>query len=125
MKTGRPPVENPKNIKYSIRLDEQTEQELTAYCKRSGITKGEAIRTAIKALLMKATEATHDGVIYLDDLVSEDIEENSRQRLDTLWDKVRGDLLGRRLEGCPIAQGTLMKVSTDCKDPGEIGGDSE
>lgn len=60
MKTGRPPVENPKNVKYSIRLDEQTEQELTAYCKRIGITKGEAIRMAIKALLMNVSTYCND-----------------------------------------------------------------
>lgn len=66
---------------------------------------------SIDGALTGSTEATPDGVIYLDDLVSDDMEANSRSRLDTLWDKVRGDLLGRRLEGCPIvAQGTRYSL---------------
>lgn len=66
---------------------------------------------SIDGALTGSTEATPDGVIYLDDLVGDDMEANSRQRLDTLWDKVRGDLLGRRLEGCPIvAQGTRYSL---------------
>lgn len=66
---------------------------------------------SIDGALTGSTEATPDGVIYLDDLVSDDMEANSRPRLDTLWDKVRGDLLGRRLEGCPIvAQGTRYSL---------------
>ena len=66
---------------------------------------------SIDGALTGSTEATRDGVMYLDDLVSDDIEANNRNRLDTLWDKVRGDLLGRRLEGCPIiAQGTRYSL---------------
>ena len=51
MRTGRPPVEKPKSVKYSIRLDEQMEAKLLMYCNRHGITKGEAIRMAIEAML--------------------------------------------------------------------------
>lgn len=66
---------------------------------------------SIDGALTGSTEATPDGVLYLDDLVSDELEANSRVRLDTLWDKVRGDLLGRRLEGCPIvAQGTRYSL---------------
>jgi len=66
---------------------------------------------SIDGALTGSTEATPDGVLYVDDLVSDELEANSRQRLDTLWDKVRGDLLGRRLEGCPIvAQGTRYSL---------------
>lgn len=66
---------------------------------------------SIDGALTGSTEATPGGVMYIDDLVSDDMEANSRQRLDTLWDKVRGDLLGRRLEGCPIvAQGTRYSL---------------
>lgn len=66
---------------------------------------------SIDGALTGSTEATPDGVMYIDDLVSDELEANSRQRLDTLWDKVRGDLLGRRLEGCPIvAQGTRYSL---------------
>jgi len=66
---------------------------------------------SIDGALTGSTEATANGVMYLDDLVSDELEANSRQRLDTLWDKVRGDLLGRRLEGCPIvSQGTRYSL---------------
>lgn len=58
-----------------------------------------------------STEATPDGVIYLDDCVKNEEEAVNRERLDFLWDKVRGDILGRRLEGCPIiAQGTRYSL---------------
>lgn len=66
---------------------------------------------SIDGALTGSTEATPDGMLYLDDLVSDEVEANNRGRLDTLWDKVRGDLLGRRLEGCPIiAQGTRYSL---------------
>lgn len=66
---------------------------------------------SIDGALTGSTEATPDGVMYIDDMVGDDMEANSRQRLDTLWDKIRGDLLGRRLEGCPIiAQGTRYSL---------------
>lgn len=66
---------------------------------------------SIDGALTGSTEATPAGVLYLDDLVSDEVEANNRNRLDTLWDKVRGDLLGRRLEGCPIvAQGTRYSL---------------
>lgn len=66
---------------------------------------------SIDGALTGSTEATPSGVLYLDDLVSDDVEANNRARLDTLWDKVRGDLLGRRIEGCPIvAQGTRYSL---------------
>ena len=48
---GRPKVENPKNIRYSIRLDAQTEAKLKKHCEENGITKGEAIRKGIDLLL--------------------------------------------------------------------------
>ena len=66
---------------------------------------------SIDGALTGSTESTPNGVMYLDDLVSDELEANNRNRLDTLWDKVRGDLLGRRLEGCPIvAQGTRYSL---------------
>ena len=58
-----------------------------------------------------STEATPDGLIYLDDCVKNEEEAINRDRLDFLWDKIRGDILGRRLEGCPIvAQGTRYSL---------------
>lgn len=50
---GRPPKkeEERKSIKYSIRLDIETEKRLVAYCEENGITKGQAIRQALILLL--------------------------------------------------------------------------
>lgn len=50
-RTGRPKAENPKAIRYSIRLDEDTERRLREYCEAHSITKGEAIRKGIHMLL--------------------------------------------------------------------------
>lgn len=52
-RTGRPKAENPKDIRFSIRLDAETDKLLSDYCKKHGITKGEAIRKGIHLLLMK------------------------------------------------------------------------
>ena len=50
-KVGRPKAENPKDIRYSVRLDAETEIKLQKYCEEHGITKGEAIRRGIHLLL--------------------------------------------------------------------------
>ena len=50
-RTGRPKADNPKNIRYSICIDSDTETRLQDYCLRFGVTKGEAIREAILLLL--------------------------------------------------------------------------
>lgn len=50
-KTGRPKAERPKAIRYSIRLDKETEELLQAYCEKNKITRGEAVRKAIEQLL--------------------------------------------------------------------------
>jgi len=52
-KMGRPKAEKPKNIRYSIRLDAETEDRLIAYSQKHNITKGEAIRKGIELLLSK------------------------------------------------------------------------
>lgn len=52
-KTGRPKAENPKDIRYSVRLDTETEKKLQNYCDVHGITKGEAIRRGIHLLLQQ------------------------------------------------------------------------
>ena len=54
---GRPFSENPKSIKYSIRMDAETEQKLQAYCERHNITKGEAIRRSLDLLFENEQEA--------------------------------------------------------------------
>lgn len=50
-RTGRPKVQNPKNIRYSVCLDAKTEEKLGEYCEKHQITKGEAIRKGIEMLL--------------------------------------------------------------------------
>lgn len=52
-KMGRPKVDKPKDIRYSIRIDQETEKRLVEYCEKKGITKGEAIRQGIHLLLGK------------------------------------------------------------------------
>jgi len=52
-RTGRPKVEKPKDIRYSIRLDIETEARLENYCADNGITKAEAIRRGIQLLLSR------------------------------------------------------------------------
>lgn len=53
-RTGRPRADNPKEIRYSIRLDEKMEERLQEYCAENSITKGEAIRRGINLLFKKA-----------------------------------------------------------------------
>jgi len=53
---GRPFSDNPKSIKYSIRIDADTEKRLNAYCEDHGIKKGEAIRRAIVKMLNSDSE---------------------------------------------------------------------
>jgi predicted DNA-binding protein len=50
-KVGRPQADNPKSIKYSIRLDSMTEERLKEYCEKHSMSKGEAIRQGIELLL--------------------------------------------------------------------------
>lgn len=50
---GRPKAEKPKANRFSIRLDDETEQKLEKYCEELQITKGEAIRQGIHLLLAK------------------------------------------------------------------------
>jgi predicted DNA-binding protein len=51
MKTGRPRADNPKNCRFSIRLDATTEKALSDYCKRTNQTKGEVIRQVLEKTL--------------------------------------------------------------------------
>lgn len=54
---GRPKSQNPKEIRFSIRLDEKTDRKLSTYCKDQDLSKGEAIRRAIDLLLNSKSEA--------------------------------------------------------------------
>ncbi len=48
---GRPKVDNPINIRTSVRFDKETDDKLNQYCIGHGITKGEAIRKGVHLLL--------------------------------------------------------------------------
>ena len=50
-KVGRPKVEKPKIIRYSVRLDIEIEEKLKQYCKNNRNTKGEDIRQGLDLLL--------------------------------------------------------------------------
>ena len=52
-KVGRPKADNPKDIRFSIRLDADLSDRLNKYCEQNNITKGEAIRTALHLLFEK------------------------------------------------------------------------
>lgn len=45
---GRPSVDNPKDIRFSIRIDEETNEQLEILCETYKVTKGEMIRRAIQ-----------------------------------------------------------------------------
>lgn len=55
-RTGRPKVTSPKYIRFSIRIDEETNCKLEAYCESKKITKGEAVRRGVCMLLDKKNE---------------------------------------------------------------------
>lgn len=46
---GRP-TDNPKAYKITVRLDEEANATLQAYCEQEGIEKGEAVRRGLKKL---------------------------------------------------------------------------
>ncbi len=50
-KPGRPRLENPINIKTTVRLDALTDKQLLEYCAKKGVSKGKAIRRGIIMLL--------------------------------------------------------------------------
>lgn len=50
-RTGRPKVDEPKDIRFSIRIDNDTNKKLDDYCEENSITKAEAIRQGIHLLL--------------------------------------------------------------------------
>ena len=48
---GRPKSDKPKSVRYSVRLDQDTEYRLKMYCELHAITRMEAIRRGIDKLL--------------------------------------------------------------------------
>ncbi len=47
-RTGRPPVENPKDIQLKIRADKKTIEDLEACCKALHTTKSDVVRLGIQ-----------------------------------------------------------------------------
>ncbi len=52
-RTGRPKASNPKRNDIKVRLDDDTNRRLNAYCKVHKIKRAEAIRKGINLLLDK------------------------------------------------------------------------
>lgn len=50
-RTGRPKSENPKDIRFSVRMDADTFTKLQERCQKESITVAQAIRTAIHQFL--------------------------------------------------------------------------
>ncbi len=50
-RTGRPKIANPKNIELKLRLDQDMNDKLLAYCKKHGIVRTEVIRQGIRLIL--------------------------------------------------------------------------
>ena len=49
-KIGRPPAENPKSERITVRIDRETSDILQRYCERNEVDKAEAVRRGIKKL---------------------------------------------------------------------------
>lgn len=48
-KKGRPKTDNPKNVRFTIRINADTENKLEKYCEENKVSKGEAIRRAVSS----------------------------------------------------------------------------
>lgn len=49
-RTGRPPIDNPKGKRITVRIDDETSNILNKYCKQENIERAEAVRKGIKKL---------------------------------------------------------------------------
>ena len=65
---------------------------------------------SIDGSLTGNTEANAGGVLYGDDFVANEEESTSRDRLDVLYNKITGDLLGRWLGGPIVFFGTRYSL---------------
>lgn len=50
-RTGRPKVDNPKNIDIKVRIDKTTNEQLLKYCQENKISRAEAIRQGIHLII--------------------------------------------------------------------------
>ena len=49
-RTGRPPADNPKNVRVELRLSEEEGNMLEYCCKEIGMTKTDVIRKGIRSV---------------------------------------------------------------------------
>ena len=47
---GRPPVEEPKNVKVGFRVSEAERNRLFEYCKKMGLTQSQVLKEALELL---------------------------------------------------------------------------
>lgn len=47
---GRPPIDNPKSERITVRLDSECSKILREYCEKNGKDRAEAIRDGIRKL---------------------------------------------------------------------------
>ena len=52
-RVGRPPSENPKNLRIDIRLTKEEMEILDVYCKKMGVSRPQGLRDGIKLLPTK------------------------------------------------------------------------
>ena len=50
-RTGRPPTQDPKSNRITVRFNTELYQKLDIYCKKAEIEKAEAVRIAVKKML--------------------------------------------------------------------------
>lgn len=51
--TGRPKVDNPVNVRFSVCVDKDTADNLNDYCARENVTKSVAVRRGLALLFGK------------------------------------------------------------------------
>lgn len=49
-RTGRPPIDNPKSERITVRIDKEHSEILNDYCKEKNVDRAEAVREGIKRL---------------------------------------------------------------------------
>lgn len=59
-RTGRPPLENPRDKGYRIRMTREEETRLDYCCKVLGLTKADVIRQGIDAMYEKALKTKRE-----------------------------------------------------------------
>lgn len=50
-RTGRPKIDNPKDIDVKVRLDKETNKRLLDYCQKHNTNRAAAIRQGVELLL--------------------------------------------------------------------------